>query len=229
VIAIWSRELARTFVGNALMDEDVPKTVLIGWLLETYHYVHDFPRAIDTAAQAAGAGPLQALLAQYADEERGHELFVLDTLLNIGLSEAEVRGSRPLGSTRLIGFLMQELFAQYPAAVLPVAALIEAQEVAPEQVERFRVGVERKFQLPGDALAPYFEHQALDARLGHCRLLVDHRECFDVIDRRSLDEITHKIHDLKHAFDLQAAEIRDYYGSPAGRYLPRQPMTFAAT
>lgn len=228
IIALWSHELARDFIGNALLDEGLPRAVLVGWLLETYHYVRDFPEAIAQAAAQAPDGPLRDLLTRYADEERGHEHFVLETLENIGLSRAEVIASRPLVSTRLIGFLMRDLFALAPAAVLLMAGLVEAQELPEEQVMAFQAEMEARYDLPSGALAPYFAHQAIDAQLGHQRLFADHAELFDLRDPASLDQVIDRLHDLKHGFDLQGLEIRHYYGALEGAYLPRQPMLLAA-
>ncbi|MFM7791165.1 MAG: hypothetical protein ACKO90_24675, partial [Microcystis panniformis] len=82
---IWSGELSDTYIGNEFAEGNLPKTVLIGWQLEMYHYVKDFPHAIDHGAKRA-TGKLKEVLLKYADEERGHEEFVVQTLQNLGLS-----------------------------------------------------------------------------------------------------------------------------------------------
>lgn len=228
MIALWSHELARDFIGNALIAEDLPRSVLVGWLLETYHYVRDFPEAIAQAAAQAADGPLRMLLHRYAEEERGHEHFVLETLENIGLSRAEVIASRPLVSTRMIGFLMRDLFAIAPAAVLLMAGLVEAQDLPEGEVTAFQAEMEARYELAPGALAPYFAHQAIDSQLGHQRLFADHAELFDLRDPALLDRVIDRLHDLKHGFDLQGLEIRHYYGAQQGAYLPRQPMELAA-
>lgn len=229
IVALWSDELGRDFIANALLDEDLPREILVGWLLETYHYVRDFAEAIGEAAARAPDGPLKHLLKRYADEERGHERFVLRTLENLGLSAEEVAQSSPLVSTRLIGFLMRDLFKTEPASVLLMAALVEAQELDGGLAAGFQAEIEARYALPKAALAPYFEHQAIDAQLGHQQLFADNLALFAVDDPALLDRITDKLHDLKHGFDLQGLEIRHYYGAQAGRYLPRQPMAFTAT
>lgn len=226
IVALWARELARDFIGNALLDENLPRSILIGWLLETYHYVRDFPDAIGVAASLAPEGRLKTLLIRYAKEERGHEHFVLETLENIGLSRLEVIESRPLVSTRMIGLLMRDLFAAAPAAVLLMAALVEAQELSEDDARDVRTQIEAHYGLPNSALAPYFLHQAVDAQLGHQRLFEDNLDCFEVTDPAVLDLVIDKLHDLKHGFDLQGLEIRRYYGAMDGAYVPRQPMTF---
>jgi hypothetical protein len=44
-----------------------------------------------------------------------------------------------------------------------------------------------------------------------------------------LDNLINKLHDLKHAFELQSLEIKAYYGEPRnGRYVQRQAMKFHA-
>lgn len=228
IVALWSSELARDFIGNALLDEALPRTVLTGWLLETYHYVRDFPDAIAAAAARTPEGALRYLLECYADEERGHERFVIETLENIGLSRCEVIDSRPLVSTRLIGLLMRDLFAVAPASVLLMAALIEAQDVPDGSGGGAQALMETRYELEPGALAPYFLHQTIDAQLGHQKLFEDNLACFDIVDPDVLDAVVDKLHDLKHAFDLQGMEIRRYYGTGNGAYLPRQPMSFGA-
>ena len=47
-------------------------------------------------------------------------------------------------------------------------------------------------------------------------------------DAHVLDQVVNKIHDLKHAFDLQGIEIKAYFTTLNGKYLPRQPVTFAS-
>ncbi|MEG3164349.1 iron-containing redox enzyme family protein [Sphingomonas sp. PB2P19] len=228
IVDLWSGELARDFIGNALIDEDLPRPVLLGWLLETYHYVRDFPDAIAAAAALAPEGALKALLVRYGEEERGHERFVVETLVNMGLSAREVIDSRPLVSTRAIGWLMRDLFATAPASVLLMAALVEAQELPDDGADGAQALIETRYDLPKGALAPYFAHQKIDAQLGHQQLFEDHLDCFDIDDAATLDRVVDKLHDLKHGFDLQGLEIRRYYGSGDGAYLPRQPMSFGA-
>lgn len=220
---IWGEELRLSYVGNELVQGGLSRTVLLGWLLEMYHYVRDFPEAIAQAARAA-QGELQRVLNRYTAQERGHELFLVRTLENLGLKREEIEGSTPLVSTRLVGLLMRELFAIEPAAALLVAALVEAQEFDEPQIRLFQ---ERIFQLYGDseeALGPVFEHQRVDVQMGHARLLEDHLELLAVEDVETLDRLVNGLHDLKHAFDLQGLEIKEYYGTLGGKYFPRQPM-----
>ena len=227
ICKIWAEELKQSYIANQLAGSALPKTVLVGWLIEMYHYIKDFSYAIEHGARVA-TGPLRTLLERYAREERGHEEFVTSTLTNIGLSRAEVERSSPLPSTRLIGFIMREMFALEPASTLMMAALVESQEFDAGGVADFEKVLEEQYQLPAGAMAPYFKHQQIDTDLGHSRLLEDNIQLFSVTDPEKLDAIVNKLHDLKHSFDLQGTEIKSYYNDMQGRYLPRQPIGFHA-
>ena len=222
---IWASELRISYIGNEFSAGDLPKSVLIGWLLEMYHYIRDFPSAIQHAADGAD-GRLKEVLTRYAAEERGHEGFVLDTLVRLGLSRAEVTTSIPLLSTRLIGFLMRELFELAPCSALMVAAVIEAQEFDGDRIDDFKRSLHEHYAIDPQAFDPYFKHQQIDVGLGHAELLGSHLDLVDIDDRRTLDQVVNKIHDLKHAFDLQGIEIKTYFTALTGKYFPRQPVNF---
>lgn len=222
---IWSDELRISYIGNEFAGGQLPKSVLIGWLLEMYHYIKDFPKAIEHAAHHA-KGRLKEVLTKYAEEEKGHEEFVLKTLVNLGLSRTEVETSIPLLSTRLVGFLMRELFELEPSSALMVAAVIEAQEFDEEKIDDFKIRLSNYYGLDPRVFEPYFKHQQIDVGLGHAELLESHLGLIDIDEQPILDQVINKLHDLKHAFDLQGIEIKHYYATLNGKYLPRQAVKF---
>jgi hypothetical protein len=222
---IWSGELGDTYIGNEFAEGNLPKSVLIGWQLEMYHYVKDFPYAIEHAAKQA-TGKLKEVLLKYASEEKGHEEFVIQTLENLGLSRKEIETSIPLVSTRMISFLMRELYELAPAAVLMVAAIIEAPDFDEEGIQFFKEKLDRDYHIGVQTFDPFFEHQRVDWSLGHADLLTSNIDLMEINELQVLDQIVNKIHDLKHAFDLQGLEIKAYYTSLDGKYFPRQPVDF---
>lgn len=224
---IWSAELQISYIGNEFSAGQLQKSVLIGWLLEMYHYVRDFPFAIEHGARHA-TGALKDVLMAYAEQEKGHEGFVLRSLVNVGISVPEVESSIPLLSTRLIGFLMRELFELMPAAALLVAAVIEAQGFSEAEIGNFKAKLHKHYGIGAHALDPYFEHQKIDVDMGHAELLASNLDLIQIEDRRTLDLVVNKIHDLKHAFDLQGIEIKAYFAALNGKYVPRQPVDFEA-
>ncbi len=225
---IWAGELQAGYIGNDFVRGELPKEALIGWLLEMYHYISDFPYAIQHAADHAEEGELKKVLTRYANEEMNHDVFVLRTLEKLGVSEAEARASTPMLSTRMIGFTMRELYEIEPSTVLMVAAMLEAQEFNEAAIGHFKQKLSDFYGIDPAAFKPYFDHQEIDVGLGHAELLNDNLALIEVTDLKKLNVITNKLHDIKHAFDLQGVEIRQYYQSLDGKYIPRQPVDFAA-
>lgn len=220
---LWANELKQSYIGNAFANGSLPRHALIGWLLEMYHYIKDFPNAIACAAERA-EGELRQVLTRFADEERGHEVFALRTLCNLGLTAAEVESSHPMLSTRLISLLMRSMFEIEPSSALLLAALVEAQEFDEAQMTALKQRLDEHYGVGAMALDPYFEHQRIDVSLGHAEMLNESIHLLRVDDREKLDSVVNTLHDIKHAFELQGLEIRNYYSDLNGKYVPRQTI-----
>ncbi len=223
---IWSEQLAETNIAVDIRAGNVPRNVLHGWLLETYHYIRCFPEAVAHAARHA-QGELRSVLERYAEEERGHESFVLSVLESLGFTKAEVETSIPLTSTRLVDFLMKELFERFPPAALLVAAVVEADDLSESESDEFRNDVGRRYGISPEVLAPLQKHMMVDSQLGHAQLARKYAHLIVVPDEKTLHDTVNKIHDIKHGLDLQKLEIKEYY-SRVGNYIPRQAVDFFA-
>jgi hypothetical protein len=223
---IWSEQLADTHISRDIFLGKTGKNVVLGWLLETYHYVKLFPGALEVAAEHA-KGSLRELLVEYARQEKGHEWFILQSLLKAGVTKQEVEESIPLISTRTIDLLFKELFILEPCAVLLVASIIEAEDFNSSAVSEVARVLHEVHNFPIDMFNPFFDHVKIDSNLGHNRLLHDNIKFLDNININNLHDIVNKLHDIKHAFDLQKLEINDYYGK-VGNYFPRQRVDFFA-
>lgn len=228
IASIWADELRYAYIGNEFVRGELSKTALSGWLVEMYHYIKDFPWAIEHGANHAPPGKLRDVLANYANQEKSHEEFVVKTLVNLGLKREEVKTSTPLVATRTVSLLMREMFEAEPASVLLMAALVEAQEIADDNIQGFNERMHELYGVPLNAFDPFFEHQKIDVGMGHAELLEKNIELFDITDPQRLDKIVNRLHDLKHAFELQTLEIKSYYSKLEGKYFPRQPMMFSS-
>ncbi len=226
-VRIWRDQLAETHIVNDIINNNVDKNVLTGWLLESYHYVKNFPSALYNAYENCDDETFKPILYNYYQQECGHEIFVLRCLLKLGLSEAEVKNSIPLVSTRLIDLLLKELFCYSPYSVLLIASVIEASEFDIDSAQDISSKLNKHYGVPLDLLDSYFTHIKVDVEMGHEKLLKENIDYIDKISADKIHEIVNKIHDIKHAFDVQKLEIKDYY-SHKGNYMPRQYVDFFA-
>jgi pyrroloquinoline quinone (PQQ) biosynthesis protein C len=221
---IWAEQLRETHIAVDVFNGTVSRRVATGWLLETYHYIRQFPAALEVAARAA-SGELRQVLAEYARQERGHETFVEQTLVRLGLRPEEIRQSVPLATTRLIDLLMREMFAAVPCSALLLASIVEADDLAEGELPGLQEAFARHHGAPADCLAPFFQHSQIDSEFGHGRLAHEHVSLLQFRDGDELHETVNRLHDIKHAFDAQKLEIKDYYGRE-GNYFPRQRVDF---
>lgn len=229
ICKLWSIELARDFIPNRLMVSDkYPVEVLIGWLVEMHHYVQQFPILVSVAADAAGPdSPLRPILQTYANQEVGHEQFVLNTLERLGVTADEVGWSEPMLSTVTVRDQILAAVSRTPEAMLLIAALVEASECNTDAMQAMATEFSNRYGIAPDALDPYFEHQRIDHDLGHAELLNKHLDLLFTPSTQlsRVNAALNGLHNVKHAFDLQTLEILDAYGNGLqGRYFPRQTM-----
>lgn len=223
---IWAEQLSDTHISRDVFLGITSKNVVIGWLLETYHYVKSFSSALEVASNHA-KGSFKELLLEYTKQETGHEWFILQSLMQAGLTQQEIENSIPLVSTRTIDFLLKEIFSLEPITVLLVAAIIEAEDFDKNVANEAAKILYDTHGFPMTMLDPFFRHVEIDSQFGHHKLLQNNIELLEEINPTQLHDIVNKLHDIKHAFDLQKLEIKDYYDK-LGNYFPRQYVDFFA-
>lgn len=223
---LFGDQLAETNITLEILSGKLKKEVVLGWLFETYHYIKFFPETLEVASNHA-SGKLKEIIAKYAKEEKGHEIFIARSLEMAGFSKDEIQHSTPLVSTKTIKLLLEDLFAFEPATVFIVAGIIEALEYQDATKQKFAKAMKKFYSFNPSIWDPLFEHIKIDDSLGHQKLLEKHIEYIKKIDKTKLNAIADKIHDIKHAFDLQALEIKSHY-SNAGSYLQRQKVLFSS-
>jgi hypothetical protein len=213
-------------LATSLRQGALPKSVLIGWLLEMYHYIRDFP------------GRHRArCCARQREAER-----CAAPVRRRGKGPRRIR-STDAGQPRPVQGRGDD---QHSPAVHPAGRLSHARAVragagldAHGGCGHRGAGIRRSSRSPGSRpvctsittstcgpFDPYFRHQEIDVSLGHAALLASNIDLVEINDAQVLDQVVNKIHDLKHAFDLQGIEIKAYYTTLNGKYLPRQPVTF---
>jgi hypothetical protein len=221
VTGMWAEQLEETYIAANIKNGKETRNTLVGWLLETYHYIKDFP-AIILAGAAHATGELKRVLEQYAAQEKAHEKYVLDVLLKLGFKKEEVEISIPLVSTKLIHLLMKELVVIVPSACLLIARMVEADgEASLEQLIQFADEVEKHYKLEPGTCASLTKHTLIDHRAGHAVLAQKYRHLLKMPSGNCMDFVVNSLHDIKHAFDNQSLEIKDYYNK-SGNYIPRQ-------
>ena len=224
---LWAAQLADTNIFNDILYNQETLSTLKGWLLETYHYIKTFPHTVQLAASLEADPHLKNVFEVYAGQEMGHEEFVLNCLTCLGFTRNEVENSIPLVTTRMISLLMNEMVTRKPSTILCIAKMIEASEFDLESVNNIRSLMSGKYGISGNSLNALFEHTRVDYELGHETLLDENIAYLSFSSEQEASDILNRLHDIKHAFDAQKLEIKDYYNHD-GNYVPRQRVDYYA-
>lgn len=120
---------------------------------------------------------------------------------------------------------MEDLFIKYPITVFLLSRIIEADEFSEENAEFVRSKIKEHFNLDRNSLDKLMLHAKVDFDLGHSNLIYKNKSLITLEDKNDAHFILNRIHDIKHAFDLQKIEIIEYYNH-TGNYIPRQKVDF---
>ncbi|HRG64135.1 MAG TPA: hypothetical protein PLP75_14080, partial [Burkholderiales bacterium] len=222
---MWGEQLHDTHILNDILSGECSFHQFQGFLLETYHYIKMFPDVLSYAERCAQLPELKELLHNYTQQEIGHEGFVLSALMDTGVTFAEVEASVPLVSTQNILNLLKELFVDYPWTPLFVAKVIEEGDFSSMVVEITGNKLKEIYDITYNPLVHLYNHAEIDFQLRHFFILDNNKHLIELIEKQDIHDILNRIHDIKHAFDLQKLEIKDYYSHP-GNYFPRQKVDF---
>jgi hypothetical protein len=153
---------------RALASERVTRRLLLGHLLDRYHYVAGAAGHISRAIANAPNERLELMLSEHLSEEYWHGIWLASGLKAAGLSEHEIRGSVPLPATLgAMNFLRctASTNALGYFATLGVRESHAAESVDREQ-EAWREWVGRGI-LPEAVLAPSRDHEIVDMEHSH--------------------------------------------------------------
>jgi hypothetical protein len=135
--------------------------------------------ALDRARDLSPADPLAAGLVDYlhrhAEEERGHDEWLLQDLASVGVGPAELLGRPPsVAVAALVGAQYYWVLHYHPVCVLGYLMVIEGSPPS----RRSLLDLQRRSGLPASAFRTMLEHADLDA---------DHAaELADLLDRLPL-------------------------------------------
>lgn len=222
---MWAEQVEETHLFNKFLYGDTHRNVLTGFFIETWHYIKAFPDIINVAIKSTDNPELQSVLMTYKLQETGHESFILETLIKLGIKQEEVENAIPLVSTLNLINMMKALFITHPSTVFLIAKVIESHDFDEAEVKNAIQDINSHYDLQPGTLEPFFKHSQIDYELGHSRLLDDHLHLVTLANMEETSFILNALHDIKHAIDLQCLEIEEYY-SKEGNYIPRQRVDY---
>lgn len=224
---MWSRQIGLHRLFASLSAGTARKELFLGLLLETRHLVAATAQHALLAAEHATNSTWTKLLAQYSDEERGHERFFDRALINLGLREEWIETAHPIIATMSLINLLREVARSDALAYFAAMLLLEA----PESVADLRASsasllqIGKQYGLAHEVLLPIIRHAELDQNAAHRALIARALNGTPHVSMERAHAVVNVLHDLKHSFDQLHDGIVQYYND-ISNYIPRLKVDY---
>jgi len=217
---MWAKQLGHHRLFAGLEAGTMRREVLLGLILETYHYVSAAPRHIATAIANCDDIRLTGLLSDYFSDERSHgELFV-DALSRLGIPAEHVSDANPLTGTLSLINNLCAIAASSTLSYIACTSLFEARGADFDEGADSMRRVARVAGYPEEAVEPLLTHMRIDLRAGHVALIDKAMEIAGAVPAHLAHRVVNDLHNLKHSYDQFHDQIVQYY-SNIGNHIPR--------
>jgi len=163
--------LAAPIIGRAL-DGRISLAEYAAFLSQAYHHVrHTVPLLMATGARLPDRyGWLRAAVAEYIEEEIGHEEWILNDLAACGYDKQAVRASRPARPTELmVSYAYDTVQRVNPLGFFGMVHVLEGTSI--RIADRAADTIRTSLGLPKKAFSYLYSHGALD--LQHVKFFED--------------------------------------------------------
>ncbi|WP_034039833.1 iron-containing redox enzyme family protein [Wocania ichthyoenteri] len=222
---MWQRQIGYHKLFNLLKSKSLRKEVLIGLLLETYHYVKSAPIHTGNALIHCKNDQWKTILLNYLVDEYNHADFYLDALVELGVSRDKVINAHPLIGTSSLINMLNDIGAKSTLGYLACTNLFEANKFDYENSKKVMHNIFELYELPIEAIKGPLTHLEMDIEMDHNSLLNEALEGITHMDKEEVNYAVNCVHDLKHAFDQFHDQIIEYY-SDISNYIPRLKVDY---
>jgi hypothetical protein len=222
---MWGRQIGYHQLFAGLEEGSVRKELLLGLVLETYHYVKSAPKHIATAIAHCDDERIVPLLSRYFTEEYNHAGMMLLALKRMGLRKEHILDANPMIGTWSLVNNLCEIARQDTLAYLACTTLFEARA---EDFEAGSAGLRAaavRLGFTEESVEPLITHMRIDVEAGHVGLLEEAIEAFGRIPADRAHRAVDHLHNLKHSYDQFHDNVLAYY-SDIANCIPRLKVDY---
>lgn len=148
---------ARVFQGQIALDD------YVAFLVQAYHHVkHTVPLLMGTGARLPDSKEwLRVAIAEYIEEETGHQEWVLNDIGNCGFDKEAARASKPAASTELmVAYAWDMVNRVNPLGFFGMVHVLEGTSI--RIADKAADAIRQKLGLPQKAFSYLYSHGSLD-------------------------------------------------------------------
>jgi len=155
--------LLATPIIQAALSGTLTRDQYVAFLTQAYHHVrHTVPLLMACGSRLDPAsGPLQRAIAEYIEEEIGHDEWILNDLQACGVDPGAVRAGLPRHETELmVAFAYHQIDRRNPIGFFGMVHVLEGTSVS--VATRAAQMIQQTLKLPTDAFLYLLSHGDLD-------------------------------------------------------------------
>ncbi|MCX7554202.1 iron-containing redox enzyme family protein [Marinicella sp. S1101] len=191
------QELLDVPVINQAMQGNISRDTYIAFLTQAYHHVkHTVPLLMYTGSRISHQDEwLRSAMAEYIEEEIGHEKWILNDIKAAGGNPTEVSQSEPAFATEMmVAYAYDSISRKDPLTFLGMVHVLEGTSVA--LATKAANTIKDSLSLPNNAFTYLYSHGDLDQ---------DHQKFFqDLINRMTDSQVDIVIHSAIRFYQLYA-------------------------
>jgi pyrroloquinoline quinone (PQQ) biosynthesis protein C len=197
-----------------LSEGTAPQSVLIGWLIENYHFIEGVNDRLALAAGSSRHPKIRPLFVKHYLEEWNHYHFFVKALEAIGIPYYQLRRTRPLPATTAILNHMRDCARFDELAYAVCSGFLESTGEDRTKSLEFLARLEKNFcgQKPG-AIMPLVDHLKLDEAYQHNSVVEN--VCFNLgenISAARAERAIASLLQLVETMKMWSREISRWYG-----------------
>ncbi|GAB3092561.1 iron-containing redox enzyme family protein [Aestuariicella hydrocarbonica] len=196
------------------MSGDITKADYVAFLSQAYHHVkHTTPLLMATGARIPESKEwLRSAVAEYIEEELGHQEWILNDIAACGYDQEKVRHSQPNSSTELwVAYAYDTVQRINPLGFFGSVQVLEGTSI--KMADLAAQSIQKTLNLPDSAFSYLRSHGALDQ---------EHIKFFEGLMNRITDDKEQEqiIHSAQMFYQL--------YGNILRQISPEQVVSYAA-
>jgi long-chain acyl-CoA synthetase len=188
--------LATPQIRDSLAGE-ITLPVYVAYLCQAYHHVkHTVPLLMATGARLPEAKEwLRTAVAEYIEEECGHQEWILNDIVACGYDREAARASKPtLANELMVAYAYDTIQRVNPMGLFGMVHVLEGTSIA--MAENAAAGIQQSLDLPDAAFTYLNSHGALDQE--HVKFFASLMERID--DAEDQQAIVHGAKVFYHLF-----------------------------
>jgi hypothetical protein len=212
--------VAKSAFYNALVEGRATRQQLIGYGMEYYWIVKAAPGIIGPVLGMAHSLEERALLQDFLKSELGHDRFLGEALMAVGVMPEELEAHQPLPTTFALGASLGVYARQHPISFK--ASLFLFERAQPAFIDAFDARCEA-LGLPEAFYLPLREHADLNSEYDHADISRSLMALEHAVDPESCTVVKRHVSLLLETMVQQEEQILSYYG----QHRERIPRIFA--